>query len=70
MIFKVYFQELIKEVPVRENTKTVYVEGDSEREVRTKLADRPYNIEFVTAVTGDFLEYEQQNPDFKVLEIE
>ncbi|PNE05264.1 hypothetical protein C1Y47_21740 [Priestia megaterium] len=27
------------------------------------------NIEFVQAVTGDYLEYEQQHEDFKVLEI-
>jgi len=70
MIFKVYYQESIKQVPVREKTKTVYVEGDSEKDVRNKLADRPYNIEFVTPVTGAFLEYEQQNEDFTVLEIE
>ena len=69
MVFKVYYQELIKEVPVREKTKTLYVEAESVREVRTKLADRPYNIEFVTPVEGAFLEYEQKNEDFKVLEI-
>lgn len=69
MVFKVYYQELIKEVPVREKTKTIYVEAGSVREVRTKLADRPYNIEFVTPVEGAFLEYEQKNEDFKVLEI-
>lgn len=46
------------------------MEGDSERDVRKKLADRNYNIEFVTSVQGEFLEYEKQNEDFKVLEIE
>jgi DNA-dependent RNA polymerase auxiliary subunit epsilon len=70
MIFKVYYQEVITEVPVRENTKTVYVEAGFEREVRTKLADRGYNIEYVEPVKGAYLEYEQQNNDFKVLEIE
>lgn len=69
MIFKVYYQELKTEVPVRENTKTLYMKGESEREVRTKLADRPYNIEFITRVEGAFLEYEQKNEDYKVLEI-
>ncbi|WP_077211366.1 DNA-dependent RNA polymerase subunit epsilon [Bacillus dakarensis] len=69
MVFKVYYQELMKEVPVREKTKSLYVEAESVREVRTKLADRPYNIEFVTPVQGAFLEYEQKNEDFKVLEI-
>jgi DNA-dependent RNA polymerase auxiliary subunit epsilon len=69
MIFKVYFQKSKKEVPVRENTKTIYMEADSERDVRTKLADKPYNIEFVMPVAGALLEYEKQNEDFKVLEI-
>ncbi|MDQ0272449.1 DNA-dependent RNA polymerase subunit epsilon [Cytobacillus purgationiresistens] len=70
MIFKVYYQESAKEVPVREKTKTVFIEGKTEREVRTKLKTRPFNIEFVTAVDGEFLEYEKQNEDYKVLEIE
>lgn len=70
MIFKVYFQETITEVPVREKTKTIYVEADFEREVRIKLANRGFNIERVEPVTGAYLEYEKQNEDFKVLEIE
>ncbi|MDF2039525.1 DNA-directed RNA polymerase subunit epsilon [Cytobacillus oceanisediminis] len=70
MIFKVYYQDSKTEVPVREKTKTIFVEGESERDVRKKLADRNYNIEFVTSVQGEFLEYEKQNEDFKVLEIE
>lgn len=70
MIFKVYFQDLKTEVPVRENTRTIYVKGVSERDVRTKLAEKPYNIEFITRVEGAFLEYEQLNEDFTVLEIE
>jgi DNA-dependent RNA polymerase auxiliary subunit epsilon len=69
MVFKVYFQESINQVPVRENTKTLYIEGDSVRDVRKKIADKGFNVEFVQAVTGAFLEYEQQNEDFKVLEI-
>ena len=69
MIFKVYYQQSITEVPVRENTKTLFVEGESVRDVRTKIADRGYNVEFVQVVTGAFLEYERQNEDFKVLEI-
>jgi len=69
MVFKVYYQESLAQVPVREKTKTVYVEGESVRDVRKKLSDKGYNIEYVQAVTGAFLEYEQQNEDFKVLEI-
>lgn len=69
MIFKVYYQESIKQVPVREKTKTLYFEAGSEKEVRKNLANRLYNIEYVERVEGAFLEYEQKNEDFKVLEI-
>ncbi|WP_153126511.1 DNA-dependent RNA polymerase subunit epsilon [Peribacillus tepidiphilus] len=69
MIFKVYYQETASEVPVREKTKTIYIEGDSEREVRLKLKEKAYNIEFIQPVTGNYLEYEKQNADFKVLEL-
>ncbi len=69
MVFKVFFQDSKKEVPVREKTQTIFVEGDSERDIRKKLADRSYNIEFITAVDGAYLEFEKQSEDFKVLEI-
>lgn len=68
MIFKVYYQENIKEVPVRENTKTLFIEGDSVRDVRSRIADRGYNVEFVEEVKGAHLKYELQNEDYKVLE--
>ena len=64
-IYKVFFQEIATEVPVREWTKAVYVEGESEADVRKKLAYRLYNIEFVTLLSGAHLEYEQNNEDFK-----
>lgn len=69
MIFKVLYQESKTQVPVRENTKAIYVEGESVREIRHKLAQYPYNIEYITPIDGAFLEYEKQNEDFKVLEI-
>ena len=69
MLYKVYYQESITQVPVRENTKTLYVEGESERDVRSKIADRGYNVESVQSVKGAYLEYEKQKEDFKVLEI-
>ena len=68
MIFKVYYQENIKEVPVRENTKALFIEGESIRDVRSKIADRGYNVEFVQEVKGAHLQYELQNEDYKVLE--
>jgi DNA-dependent RNA polymerase auxiliary subunit epsilon len=68
MIFKVYYQESNTEVPVRENTKTLFIEGDSVRDVRSKIADRGFNVESVQEVKGDYLKYELQNEDYKVLE--
>lgn len=66
MIYKVYFQENVSEIPVRENTKTIYVEGASEREVRKYLEDRNYNIELVQLLEGAYLEYEQNSPNFRL----
>lgn len=67
MIFKVYYQENVLEVPVRENTKTLYMEANSEREVRATLKDRKYNIELVQKLEGNHLEYEKNSVDFKVV---
>lgn len=66
MIYKVYYQENKNEIPVRENTKSLYVEASSEREVRAYLKDRGYNIELVQLLEGAHLEYEQNSPNFKV----
>ncbi|CAG9619887.1 DNA-dependent RNA polymerase subunit epsilon [Sutcliffiella rhizosphaerae] len=69
MIFKVYYQEDITEAPVREKTEALYVEASAVYEVRRKLYDKPYNIEFIQEVSGNFYEYEKQSENFKVLEI-
>ncbi|KGP92078.1 hypothetical protein N780_00320 [Pontibacillus chungwhensis BH030062] len=66
MIFKVLFQERAEEAPVRERTKSLYVEANTEREVRTKLADRNINIEYVQGLKEDHLAYEKQSEDFEV----
>ncbi len=66
MLFKVFYQKNFNQVPVREFTEAMFVEGENEADVRKKLADRNFNIEFVTPVSGAYLEYEQQNEDFKV----
>lgn len=47
-VFKVFFQHNKDEVIVRENTNTIYVEGETEEQVRRYLKDRNYNIEFIT----------------------
>ena len=66
MIYKVYYQENMLQVPVRENTKSMYIEADSERSVREKLKDHNYNIEFVQLLEGVHLEYEQAAPYFSL----
>lgn len=65
-IFKVFYQENAKEIPVRENTKVVYVEASGVPEVRKFLADRNYNIEFIELLEGKYLEYEMESEDFKL----
>lgn len=64
MIFKVFYQENLKEVPVREKTKIAYLEASSDKEVRQRLASKNYNIELVQELSEAHLEYEKQNPDF------
>ncbi|AIF43900.1 DNA-dependent RNA polymerase subunit epsilon [Virgibacillus sp. SK37] len=66
MIFKVLYQELPGEIPVRERTLSTYVEAESVREVRSKLSDRNYNIEYVHELDQAHLEYEKQSEDFKL----
>jgi DNA-dependent RNA polymerase auxiliary subunit epsilon len=66
MIFKVFYQESKAEVPVRECTNSLYMEAESEREVRLKLKDKPYNIEFVQKLEGAFLEYEQDHQSYEL----
>lgn len=66
MIYKVYYQQNINDIPVRENTKTLYLEASSEREVRHYLKDRNYNIELVQLLEGNYLDYEQASPNFNL----
>lgn len=66
MIYKVYYQQNINDIPVRENTKTLYLEASSEREVRHYLKDRNYNIELVQLLEGNYLDYEQASPNFSL----
>ncbi|MDQ0298964.1 DNA-dependent RNA polymerase auxiliary subunit epsilon [Salibacterium salarium] len=66
MIFKVYYQKDFNQIPVRENTDSLFVEAETEREVRLKLADKNYNIEYIQPVSEDLLKHEKQKEDFKV----
>jgi len=66
MIYKVYYQENPDEVPIRENTKSLYLEADSEREVREYLKDRRILIEYIQLLEGKFLDYEKNSPNFRL----
>lgn len=69
MIFKVFYQENMLEVPVRENTKSMYIEAESVREVRQLLKNRDLNIEYIQPLEGKHLEYEQSSPDFELEQV-
>lgn len=64
MIFKVLYQDLSTEVPVRERTKTLYIKADSVKDVRRKLIGRNHNIEFIQVLNDAHLEYEKQSESF------
>lgn len=70
MIFKATYQETKTQVPLRENTKSLYIEADSLAEARAKFdANTPYNIEYLQELTPAHLADEQEhNPDFKIME--
>ena len=65
-VFKVFYQENSKEIPVRENTQVLYVEADGVSAVRKYLDDRNYNVELVQELSEAYLEFEKQSEDFKV----
>ena len=66
MIYKVLYQALPDEVPVRERTQVLYVEANSEREVRIKLKNKEINIEFIHELDDAHLEYEKQSEHFQL----
>lgn len=68
MIYKVYYQENVLEVPVRENTKSLYLEAEDVREAREKLQlqGKGYNIEYIQLLEGNYLEYEQASEHYKL----
>ena len=66
MIFKVLYQDLSNEAPVRERTKSLYLKADSVRDVRKKLLDQKYNIEFIQELDEAHLNYEKKSENFKM----
>lgn len=70
MIFKVIYQENPHQVPLRENSQSLYVEAESLVEAREKVDQHtPYNVEYIQPLSQAHLAYEQEhNPDFKITE--
>lgn len=66
MIFKILYQNNKNEVPVRENTRTMYYQADNEREIREALKEQEINIEYIQPLNEEHLAYEKQSEDFKV----
>jgi len=66
MIYKVLYQDNPTEIPVREHTKSIYLEASSEREVRSKLKEKNINIEYIQLLNEAHLHYEQQSPFYKL----
>ncbi|GEO68551.1 DNA-directed RNA polymerase subunit epsilon [Levilactobacillus acidifarinae] len=69
MIYKVYYQEDMKRNPKREDTHALYLEAPTEVEARALVeAHTDHNIEFIEAIEGDTLAYEQKDPNYKLTE--
>ncbi len=69
MIYKIYYQENVQEVPVRENTQCMYIKAESEKEVRSRLKGRNYNLEYIQLLEGKHLEFEQASPHFELEQV-
>ncbi|MCZ2258930.1 DNA-dependent RNA polymerase subunit epsilon [Sporosarcina sp. G11-34] len=69
MIYKIYYQKNMTQVPVRENTISMYIEADSEKSVRELLKGKEFNIEYIQPLEGKHLEYEQASPSFQLEQV-
>lgn len=68
-VFKVFYQENAKEIPVRENTEVLYIEADGVPSVMKYLEERNYNIEYVQELSEAHLKFEKESEDFKLEKI-
>lgn len=67
MVFKVFYQETKVRNPKREATHSLYLESDSEAQAREKVEKSTnFNIEFIEELSQSALEYEQQEPNYKL----
>lgn len=71
MIYKVLYQENSLEPAIRENTKALYMEADSEREIRSQLREHTsYLVEYIEALDDAHLAYEKAHADFTLTEFD
>lgn len=69
MIYKVLYQPNPQENPKRESTKALYLNAKTEADVRDLIRDNTkYTVEYIQPLEGKHLEFEQQEPDFKITE--
>ncbi len=69
VIYKVLFQENKQDNPRREYTHSIYIDADTSVDVREQVEKNTnYDIELIQELDEKHLEYEQQNPNFKLTE--
>ncbi len=75
MIYKVFYQES-KVSPRREQTRSLYMEVETESELQGRIIARElvektypqYNIEFIELLSEKHLQYEKEHADFSITE--
>ncbi|WP_069724190.1 RNA polymerase epsilon subunit [Staphylococcus aureus] len=68
-VFKDFYQHNRAEVIVRENTQSLYVEAQTEEQVRRCLEDRNFKMELSTKLGGAHLDDEKENSEHFSVEI-
>ncbi|KJY48606.1 Uncharacterized protein JG29_10080 [Bombilactobacillus mellis] len=70
MIYKVLYQKNQIQNPRRETTETLYTQSDSAIKVREILeAKTDFNVESIEELSGNYLEYEQKSPNYKLTDL-
>lgn len=75
MIYKVFYQETKERNPRRETTHALYLDIDAKNELEGRIEARrlveenaSYNIEFITLLSDQHLEYEKESGAFEITE--
>ena len=73
MIYKVFYQETKERNPRRETTHALYLDIDAKNELEGRIEARrlveentSYNIEFITLLSDQHLEYEKESGAFEL----